>query len=409
MEKKKRKLSRRDFLRLSAGAGTGALMAACAPKTVVVEKRVEVEKEVEKQVTQIVKETVVVEKVITATPEPVTLVWYIMRRADELPTWQSMADLFMERNPYITIKTQNEPSGGRDKLLTMMAAGTPPDVLRWEVGGMLELADKGALVDLNPFIDAPPGIEEIEDFVPQSIEAFQYKGGQYAVPMVFSTLVMHCNRNLFQEAGVDFPEDGWNWSDYAEKGTKLVQKDASGKTKVWGAHFDSWVIGRVVAFIWQNGGELFDKDLTKCLLDSDESIGAVQFLMDMIYKYGASPTPIEAKSLGMGGDDMFMSGLVAMRIVGPWVRNRYNAKEGLDYDVVPLPDGKVCATPLFVGGFGITTGSKYREQAWEYTRFLTSKEAHNLWASYGESSPARKSAALSDAFLVQSPITRTCT
>ena len=77
----KRKLNRRDFLRLSATAATGAVVAACAPATpiiiekevireVPVEKAVVVERDVprevikEVQVEKVVKETVVVEKIV---------------------------------------------------------------------------------------------------------------------------------------------------------------------------------------------------------------------------------------------------------------------------------------------------------------------------------------------------------
>ncbi len=73
-----RTLSRREFLRISALGAAGIAAAACQPKTVIVEKTVEIEKE------KVVKETVVVEKekevtkivekekevVVTATPVP---------------------------------------------------------------------------------------------------------------------------------------------------------------------------------------------------------------------------------------------------------------------------------------------------------------------------------------------------
>jgi anaerobic selenocysteine-containing dehydrogenase len=67
-----KKLGRRDFLRISAGAAAGAIAAGCQPQTVVVEKEkvvketVVVEKEVEKTV--IVEKEVEKETVVTPTP-----------------------------------------------------------------------------------------------------------------------------------------------------------------------------------------------------------------------------------------------------------------------------------------------------------------------------------------------------
>jgi peptide/nickel transport system substrate-binding protein len=77
-----KKLTRREFIYLSATAAAGSALVACAPKTIVVEKQIEVTKLVETE--KVVKETVVVEKekevtkvvekevekVVTATPLP---------------------------------------------------------------------------------------------------------------------------------------------------------------------------------------------------------------------------------------------------------------------------------------------------------------------------------------------------
>jgi hypothetical protein len=69
----KKRLSRRDFLNLSAGTAAGSLLAAYgSAEPQVIEKTIEVEKEVEKIVTVEVEKEVVkeVEKIVEVQAEP---------------------------------------------------------------------------------------------------------------------------------------------------------------------------------------------------------------------------------------------------------------------------------------------------------------------------------------------------
>ena len=151
----KRKLNRRDFLRLSATAATGAVVAACAPATpiviekevireVPVEKAVVVEKEVPKEVIKevvkevpvekIVKQTVVVEKEVVKAPLPVEKVKLRLQTREpemaeeEKLLWDELYPRFREQNPHIEVEYLPMPPDFTEKIIAAAVAGNAPDI-----------------------------------------------------------------------------------------------------------------------------------------------------------------------------------------------------------------------------------------------------------------------------------------
>jgi len=126
----RRRLNRRDFLRLSAAAATGVVVAACAPATPQI---VEVEKEVpvEKEVVRTVEVEKVVEKVVTPTPRPaperVTVNYWGHAFMPRVKLDRVYIAEFMDRNPHITVVYEN-PGDFSNKWLTAIAAGVGPDL-----------------------------------------------------------------------------------------------------------------------------------------------------------------------------------------------------------------------------------------------------------------------------------------
>ncbi len=60
--------------------------------------------------------------------------------------------LFEERYPGLKANLDNAPLGYNDKVLTMMAAGTPPDVFWFNPALFLEYTRRGFLLDLTPLL-----------------------------------------------------------------------------------------------------------------------------------------------------------------------------------------------------------------------------------------------------------------
>jgi ABC-type glycerol-3-phosphate transport system substrate-binding protein len=135
----KRKLKRRDFLRLSAAAATGTVLAACqpaAPQIVEVEKPVVIEKEVIKEVPveKVVQQTVVVEKEVVKAPPPAEKVKLRHQTREpemaeeEQLLWNEMYPRFHEQNPHIEVEYLPMPPDFTQKIIAAAVAGNAPDI-----------------------------------------------------------------------------------------------------------------------------------------------------------------------------------------------------------------------------------------------------------------------------------------
>jgi multiple sugar transport system substrate-binding protein len=90
-----------------------------------------------------------------------------------------------------------------------------------------------------------------------------------------------------------------------------------------------------------------------------------------------------------------MSGRIAMELgghTGNWIL--YNQIARLDWDIQILPKGPATRSggEVAIDSFGIAKASKHREQAWEFIKFLSSKESVRLHVENGYL-PVRKSVA----------------
>ncbi|MFA5860036.1 MAG: extracellular solute-binding protein, partial [Elusimicrobiota bacterium] len=170
---------------------------------------------------------------------------------------------FTKKYPKITVQIINDATArSMDKLQTMFAAGTPPDVMSIHGAYYPAFAAKGALYELDKFIAADPGFQ-LKDFYPGLIKSCTYNGKLYSLPRYTSVYVLFYNKDLFDTAKLQYPAENWTWAEYLSIAKKLTI-DANGDKTVdqYGCMIDFWG-SRVYPWIWQNNGELFTPDLKK--------------------------------------------------------------------------------------------------------------------------------------------------
>ena len=231
-----------------------------------------------------------------------------------------------------------------------------------------EFASKGFLVDLTDKLTD----EDKEDFYPAAIDASSYEGKVYSIPFFIHTPIVFYRTDLFEEAGItEFPK---TWEEYREA-AKALTKDG-----VYGTIIEAKQAGEPVTHLidwfYQAGGAILDDD-NNVVVNSEENASAFQFMLDMMYE----DESVMPGSLGYDNADvhnMFMQGQVAMVKNWPYMYamaiDPEQSQVSDRFAVAIQPAGEEQMTAAWTWGFGISSGSKNQDAAWEFIKWATSTE-----------------------------------
>jgi multiple sugar transport system substrate-binding protein len=394
----------------------GLLLAACGPtpepeivreteivkETVVVKETVEVEVEVPSE-PEIIKETVIVEEKVevevTAVPEPeepVTLRYFTFSAApDHLEHLDQMIAIFEGEHPNIQIEVQTAPWDDYfTKLQTMIAGGIAPDVFELNYENFVSYAAKGVLRDLEPLAAADADFDE-KVFYPRAEGAFNYNGMQLGLPETFSTVVLFYNKDLFDQAGLDYPASDWTWDDAVAAAEQLTDADAG----VWGLYspIQFWEFYKKAA---QNNCEFFSEDMTEVTINSPECVEAVETMVGFVE---AGVMPSDADMGGISDGDMFVNGQIAMDVTGIWMFAAFEGAEH-EWDIQVEPGMQEQATHFFANALSVFAATEHSEEAWQWARFFSSSpEVAAMRVNTGWELPALNNPAYFEDYMALSP------
>ncbi|MEA3305590.1 MAG: sugar ABC transporter substrate-binding protein [Candidatus Omnitrophota bacterium] len=304
-----------------------------------------------------------------------------------------VVDEWQKEHPDVVARIEHTPGGSyTNKLLIRVAGGTAPDVMFVEVAMFVNFWAMDAFMDLKPLI-AKDASFDLNDFFPEVVDRFTRDGKLYCLPRDTAPIAcVYYNKKLFDEAGVPYPTDDWNWHDLLEKAEKLTVKTDNVMEARYGYYGWTWH-----NFIYSNGGSFVDnvKNPTRFTMNEKKAIEGLQFYTDLINKYEVSPSPVELGNLGMGAQQLFMSGKLAMFQSGFWENVIFKDIQDFDWDVVMFPKGPSGIRGFETGGSGycILKSTKYPELAWEIVKLLSGEKAQIALADFGLAQPAIKSIA----------------
>jgi multiple sugar transport system substrate-binding protein len=318
----------------------------------------------------------------------------------EKAAYERLVAVFEQRAPAVSVDLTHIPSQSdyRTRLGADFAAGTPADIVLINYRRYAGLAAKGVLEPLGPYLARSTVIQE-RDFYPEAIRPFYWQGALICIPQNLSSLVVYYNKELFDQAGVAYPQAGWTWDTFLQTARALTRdSDGDGTIDQYGLGTEASIF-RLAPFIWQNGGDLVDQPAapTQLALETPAAREAIQWFVDLQVKHKVAPDRVQEQA--EASESRFQNGRLGMFLNSRRGVPTYRAISGFDWDVAPLPQGKQRAGILHADAYCMSAASKDKAAAWAFIEFANSREGQSIVALSGRTVPSLKAVAESPAFL----------
>ncbi len=310
--------------------------------------------------------------------DQVNLTWQMWGDEKDAALWQSLADLVTEQYPEIKVTPQI--SGWSDywtRLPVLASSGQIGDIVAMQ--SMRMPSFYSVLEPLDPMF-AKDSFDK-SDFESSIMQGLSHEGTQYALPYDVGPWMVYYNRDMFEAAGLKAPAMDWTFDEFKADAKALTKGDTFG----YAAQAFDFVAGPVTL-----GAEYFN-DQNEFDLTNKGYVDAVKQYADLVSVDKVSPV-FASGSSAITGSGRFAAKGAAMYIDGPWVLQQTKDTVDFKIGVAPLPKGSVDQRFITAGsGWGISTASKHKEEAYKALQVLTGPKAAEILASAGRALPARLS------------------
>jgi ABC-type glycerol-3-phosphate transport system substrate-binding protein len=312
---------------------------------------------------------------VSAQP-PIVLQWQTANLTEKQfePVWKQMVAEFEAANPGIKI----EPIlvARKDhwtKFVTAAQAKKAPCLVSVD---LTTAAYNGYLMPIDQFWNAEPESWR-KAWNDDVLEGVRWKGKLYGVPIWAGIYGELYNRDLVKAAGLNPDKLPVTWAEYLDWAKKLTGPDRWA-TAVLGGKTDT-TTRVLLTWIWSNGGEAFNKDMTEATFAKDpKSLEAIKFYVDLVKDGLAAPGATTTNYLEQ--TNLFAQGKIAT------MRNAYWAVAKVVGDNPAMANSMVVAPPprnsdnakTLAGTTptSISSSCPHPEAAWKFIKF----EAEPKWS-----------------------------
>lgn len=295
----------------------------------------------------------------------------------------------------ITVNIQPTPTQDYEtKMRTLLASGSPPDVMRINDDFVRGYSLANQLLDLRPYIEAS-GLSAADYNEHPFNFPVQPDGSHTAWTTGTQPSVIFYNVTRFEEVGVPLPPgtwtgENWTWDNFLEAAQQLTVPDER-----WGALLSKDTSHETIYPI--NNGEptgIYSEDGTQFTLANPPAIEAMQWVADLTCVHGVQP-PWGNLAQDNAVNQYFVSGRVAMlsSTFGFAAYAHTNVKDFV-WDVAPPPAGPAGQTTIAtLIDFCVPKTAKNPDGAWELLNFLGGPDAGRIFAEAGNFVPVHKETA----------------
>ena len=272
------------------------------------------------------------------------------------------------------------------KTRAAISAGKPPAVALMSANFIREYAIDQKAVSLDGLIakDGQTPQAFIGQFFPAVRQNATEDGHVYGVPFHNSTPILYYSVEAFQQAGLDPEKPPVTWQEWVDDAKKLTKHDGdhlvqAGVEIVSSYDYLGWLTSGLAM---SNGGDYFNHGWGgEVYYNSPSTIGAVQFLDDLVHKHQVMPEGVIDAS---AASSAFFSGRTAMMVASTGALGYVRDNMKKPFKVAFMPRAMRNAAPIGGASLLIPTGNSPERQqaAWKLISYLTSPAVNGAWSRF---------------------------
>ncbi|MCP4646056.1 MAG: extracellular solute-binding protein [bacterium] len=319
---------------------------------------------------------------------------------------------FEEKYPHIKVKRLWYVGDYGRKLQLDLITNTAADLILMDDETYPMYAIRGYLEDLAPYAarrtDFAEGVfhEEIEklgmadaaldpdsELLPTATQSFNYRGLQGAMPWDGNVVVMYYNKEIFDEAGEPYPEEGWTWDDFRGMAKRMTKDiDGDGRIDQFGTNFFFSFLD-FEPIIWSFGGQILNDDKTRSAIQEPRGVEAANFLHTIKYEDRSVAWTGEIEELNT--EVLLLTGRVALVAAMTYMVPTLNrVDDAMEWDLAPMPIGPYGDRHTRVTWDGISINARTtqdkKEAAWLFAKHLLSDEVQSFIGTTQRGLPVRR-------------------
>jgi multiple sugar transport system substrate-binding protein len=258
-----------------------------------------------------------------------------------------------------------QPFTGQEKLYAMMAAGQPPDIFYTNNVLRDRLAAEGRLLDMRSVSAGDPFLTRLwPDVYRQGIAA---DSGLYSIGNWSFTAGVYYNKDLFDKAGVRYPDTSWTWTDLVAAAKRLtVDANGDGEPEQYGVFIPSHFI-EILELM--NGAPVDKKSFFVNLTEASRDVFR-QYISLMDNRLMPDLRRIQA--MGMQASQLLQTGKVAMLVEAVPHQVLFEALT-IHWGVAPIPTFGTKPVRCFrseSGGLSISSQTPNPVATWKALKWI---------------------------------------
>ena len=162
----------------------------------------------------------------------------------------------------------------KDKLKSLAAAGTPPDLYYIAYYDPAEFYVSGMIVDVDSELKGDKEwARQRADIFPSFLDSSSWAGKLIGIPGYTNNQAVIYNTGLLQQAGVAPPRQGWTWDDFKTTAQRFVRPGTIAFSVEWGSY---------LYWLGTQGARVITRDAKTITFDTPEMLLVMEHMQDLL-------------------------------------------------------------------------------------------------------------------------------